>query len=51
MTCIFLDFDATGIVSPFEETEDGAAIYNLAGQRLSKTHHGINIIGGKKTAY
>ena len=51
VTCIFLDFDATGIVSPFEETEDGAAIYNLAGQRLSKTHHGINIIGGKKIVY
>ena len=27
---------------------EGAAIYNLAGQRLSKPHRGLNIIGGKK---
>ena len=25
-----------------------AAIYNLAGQRLSKPQRGLNIIGGKK---
>ena len=43
------DFDdATGIVSPLGETEEGAAIYNLAGQRLSKSVKGINIINGKK---
>ncbi|MBR6031226.1 MAG: exo-alpha-sialidase [Bacteroidaceae bacterium] len=43
------DFDdATGIVSPLGETEEGAAIYNLAGQRLSKFVKGINIINGKK---
>ena len=28
-------------------TNDGA-IYNLAGQRLSKPQRGLNIIGGKK---
>ena len=40
----------TGItkVSPFGETEEGAFIYNLAGQRLSKAQRGINIVGGKK---
>lgn len=27
---------------------DDAIIYNLAGQRLSKPHRGLNIIGGKK---
>ena len=37
----------TGI-SPLGETEEEAAIYNLAGQRLSKPQKGINIIGGKK---
>ena len=31
------------------QMEDGA-IYNLAGQRLSKTQRGINIVGGKKIA-
>ncbi len=35
-------------VSPLGETEEGAAIYNLAGQRLSKMQKGINIQGGKK---
>ena len=35
-------------VSPLGETEEGAAIYNLAGQRLSKPQKGINIKGGKK---
>ena len=36
-----------GVVSPFEETEEGA-IYNLAGQRLNKLQKGINIKDGKK---
>ena len=41
--------DATGI----ETTDNGQqttdnAIYNLAGQRLSKMQRGINIVGGKK---
>lgn len=43
------DFDdATGIASPLGETEEGAVIFNLAGQRLSKSVKGINIINGKK---
>ena len=44
------DFIATGISLTEEgrsQMEDGA-IYNLAGQRLSKTQRGINIVGGKK---
>ena len=28
--------------------ESRATIYNLAGQRLSKPQHGLNIIGGRK---
>jgi hypothetical protein len=43
-----LDDDPDAIVSPHGETEEGAAIYNLAGQRLSKPQHGVNIINGKK---
>ena len=42
------DDDATGIVSPLGETEEGAAIYNLAGQRVSKSYRGIVIENGKK---
>ena len=49
-TFVFDEDDATGI-SLMEDgrsqMEDGA-IYNLAGQRLSKAQKGINIIGGKK---
>ena len=37
----------TGI-SPLGETEEGAAIYNVSGQRLNKMQKGINIVGGKK---
>ena len=44
----FDDDDATGIVSPLGETEEGAAIYNLAGQRINKMQKGINIVNGKK---
>jgi hypothetical protein len=40
--------DPVKVDSPIAETEEGAAIYNLAGQRLSKPQKGINIIGGKK---
>ena len=40
--------DATGIVSPLGETEEGAAVYNLAGQRIMKVQRGVNIINGKK---
>jgi hypothetical protein len=40
--------DANRIVSPLGETEEGASIYNLAGQRLSKPQKGVNIINNKK---
>ena len=39
---------STGIVSPLGETEEGASIYNVAGQRLNKMQKGINIVNGKK---
>ena len=45
------DDDATGIVSPLGETEEGAAIYNLAGQRINKMQKGINIVNGKKILF
>ena len=35
-------------VSSLGETEEGAAIYNLAGQRLAKKQKGINITKGRK---
>ena len=37
-----------GIVSPLGETKEGATIFNLQGQRLSKMQKGINIVNGKK---
>ena len=40
--------DANSIVSPLGEKEEGASIYNLAGQRMSKPRKGINIVNGKK---
>ena len=40
--------DATGIAIPTTETAENAPVFNLSGQRLSKSQHGINIIGGKK---
>lgn len=45
------DFIATGIESIHNSqftVHNEEAIYNLAGQRLSKTQRGINIVGGKK---
>ena len=42
-----IDYIITG-VSPLGETKEGAAIYNLSGQRLQKMQNGINIIGGHK---
>ena len=45
---IFVYDDATGLVSPTDETGDGA-IYTLSGTRLDRiTETGIYIIGGKK---
>ena len=35
-------------VSPLGETEEGAAIYNLAGQRLNRAQKGIYITNGRK---
>ena len=45
----FGEGDATGInslTSTFTESE--GAIYNVAGQRVSKMQKGVNIVGGKK---
>ena len=39
--------DATAIQN-INATENGAAIYNLAGQRVSNAQKGIFIVGGKK---
>ena len=39
--------EATGIAN-VEKTVENGAIYNLAGQRISKMQKGINIINGKK---
>ena len=39
--------DATGIAN-VEKTIENGAIYNLAGQRISKMQKGVNIINGKK---
>ena len=38
----------TGIRSMYSEQTTGEAIYNLAGQRLSKMQKGVNVVGGKK---
>ena len=35
-------------VSSIDETQEGAVIYNLSGQRLAKKQRGINIVNGKK---
>lgn len=37
-------------LTALENTEktEASAIYNLAGQRLSKTQRGVNIVNGKK---
>ena len=38
----------TGVASPKISPEGKDFIYNLAGQRLSKTQKGVNIVGGRK---
>ena len=38
----------TGVASPKSSPEGNDFIYNLAGQRLSKTQKGVNIVGGRK---
>lgn len=45
---VFTTDDATAIQGIQAEAEQGAAIYNLAGQRVQKAVKGINIINGKK---
>ena len=44
---IVVEPNPTGI-SSIDEDEEQEAIYNLAGQRLSKMQKGINIVNGKK---
>ena len=45
------DPDGINSIDNGELTIDNAAIYNLAGQRLSKMQKGINIVNGKKILY
>ena len=46
---ILFNNEATGINSLTPALSEGeGAIYNLAGQRMSKAQHGINIVNGKK---
>lgn len=48
---LMFDDEATGIVAPIGETEEGTVIYNLSGQRLNKVQKGINIVNGKKVLF
>lgn len=45
---ISFDDNPDAIDTPSGETEEGAAVYNLAGQRLNKLQKGINIKSGRK---
>ena len=45
---VFITDDPTDISDISENSESSDAIYNLAGQRLSKKQKGINIVNGKK---
>lgn len=45
---ISFDDNPDAVDSPLGETEEEAAVYNLAGQRLNKPQKGINIKNGKK---
>ena len=49
-TFVFDEDDATGIslMEDGRSQMEGAAIYNIAGQRISKMQKGINIVNGKK---
>ena len=40
--------DGIEMTDEVQTATDDDAIYNLAGQRLSKPQRGLNIIGGKK---
>ena len=46
-----LDGIATGIANIDTQAEKGDAIYNLAGQRVSKARKGVFIVNGKKVIY
>jgi hypothetical protein len=41
------DDEATGVLDVGEESEEASDIYNLSGQRLSKSQKGINIVNGR----
>ena len=45
---VLITDDATPIVSPVGDKEEGAAIYNLSGQRVVKAKGGIFIKNGRK---
>ena len=48
-TFVYVYSDATGIVSPLGEAEEGAVIYTLSGTRIDRiTKTGIYIVDGKK---
>jgi len=42
------DADATSFIQDIQAEHEPDAIYNIAGQRISKLQRGVNIIGGKK---
>lgn len=46
----FFDGDETAVSSVKADEQQGATIYNLAGQRVSKAQKGVYIINGKKVA-
>ena len=46
----YIDTSKVDAISTPTSVEGETAIYNLAGQRLSKMQKGINIVGGKKIA-
>ena len=48
---VFTDEGATGIQNLNELKSTSNAIYNVAGQRLSKMQKGVNIVNGKKILY
>ena len=47
---VLITDDPTGINLNADLNASDEAIYNLAGQRLSRKQKGVNIIGGRKIA-
>ena len=45
---LYIDDVEDGIQTLSDANENGVNIYNVAGQRMSKTQKGINIVNGKK---